>query len=337
MLETFTPTSVSPELTYSPVLIKDFKESPEWETFETELEETLAKLQELIGPSVNLLRESAGKRIRPLLVFASCALFQPPQRDTIKAAVAAELIHLASLIHDDIIDRSSLRRGKPSVNALHGNQAAVLLGDALFAESFRILASPGLLPTMRHFIRAIQAMCTGEIQQGYSQYDTKRSLDEYLRHIAQKTGALIEASSQAGAETAHATKSNIEQLRAFGSSLGIAFQITDDILDFVGQEDHLGKPVQHDLRQGNFTLPVIYLLNDPLYRDWYKDILKRPWQPTTAHQVLQAVRQSGALAKSKTAAVAYVEKAKTILHAFPDSPTREFLFQMSDSVLIRLH
>lgn len=336
MPETSTPI-LSSVNTYSPNLFQEYKQSLEWDIFETRLDETLAGLQKRIGTSVNLLRESQGKRLRPLLVFSSCSLFRSPNKNTIKAAIASELIHMASLVHDDIIDKSSMRRGKPSVNSLYGNHAAVLLGDALFAEAFRILASLDLLSSMHHFVRAIQSMCSGEIQQGQSQYDTNRSVNAYFSHISQKTGALIEASCQSGVETAQANDFQVEHLREFGDYLGTAFQIADDILDFVGAEETLGKPVLNDLRQGNFTLPVLLLLNDPTYSNWLKNILnKKSWQPTSIYQIQQAIFQSGALTKSKAMAEFYIDKAKTILVTLPYSPARVFLSRLCDSIVSKL-
>lgn len=310
---------------------------PKWKLFQKRLDQTLINLESLIGPSVSSLRASKGKQLRPLLVFSSAALFHPPQEQTIQAAVAAELIHLASLVHDDVIDQASLRRGQPSVNALYGNHAAVLTGDALFAEAFQVLSSPGLLPVMPHFIQAIQAMCRGEVQQGQSQFDLNRSLKDYLHHTSLKTGALIEASCRAGAETAGADRLSVERLGNFGKCLGIAFQIADDILDFVGREERLGKPVQHDFSQGNLTLPVIYLLQDPTYGNWFKEALaKNPWQPTLALQIQKALEQSGALEQSRQLAQAYISRAKDVLAAFPPSPATVFLSGMSERVLERL-
>ncbi|KLU59150.1 heptaprenyl diphosphate synthase component 2 [Peptococcaceae bacterium CEB3] len=338
LLETSTantdfPATVDPAFLTPPPLLS----TPEWELFRNRLKEILIQLESLLGPSVSLLQTSNGKQLRPLLVFSAAALISPPGEKTVQTAVAAELIHLASLVHDDIIDQAPLRRGQASVNAAHGNQTAVLAGDALFAEAFRVLSAPGLIPVMPYFIEAIQAMCAGEVRQGQSQFALDRSLHDYLRRNAQKTGSLIEACCRAGAATAGAETVNINRLGKFGRCLGIGFQVIDDVLDFVGQEEELGKPTGNDFGQGNLTLPVIYLLQDPTYGVWFKEALeKKPWPPTLALQISKALEQSGALKRSRDTAEAYIAKAKKTLSPFPPSAALDLLSEIAGRTLTRL-
>lgn len=337
MLESPIPTDLKTDAWSVSRTLPDYLYDPKWELFQRRLDQTLTHLASFIGPSISTLRTSNGKQLRPVLVFASAALFRSPQEQTIQAALAAELIHLASLVHDDVIDHASLRRSQPSLNALYGNHAAVLSGDALFAEAFRVLSSPGLTSVMPHFIEAIQAMCRGEVQQGRSQFDPTRSIKQYLHNTCLKTGALIEASCRAGAETSGANRPDVEKLGEFGKSLGIAFQIVDDLLDLVGKEDHLGKPVHHDLGQGNLTLPIIYLLQDPTYGNWCKEAMaSKPWKTTLVLQIQKAAEQCGALERSQQLAQVYVAKAKDILAGFPPSPATVILAGMADRVLARV-
>ncbi|CAA7599795.1 Isoprenoid synthase domain protein [Acididesulfobacillus acetoxydans] len=327
------PTAVDPAPLTSPSLLS----TPEWELFRKHLHDSLVHLESSLGPSVSLLQTSNGKQLRPLLVFSAAALFSPPREETVQAAVAAELIHLASLVHDDVIDQAPLRRGQPSINAAQGNQTAVLAGDSLFAEAFRVLSAPGLIPVMPYFVAAIQAMCAGEIRQGQSQFALDRSRRDYLHRSGQKTGSLIEACCRAGATIAGADKTDVNRLGKFGRFLGIGFQVVDDVLDFTGQEKELGKPTGNDFRQGNLTLPIIYLLQDPTYGTWFRETLeKKTWPPTLAFQTYKALEQSGALERSRDTAEAYIAKAKKVLSPFPPSAALDLLSEITQGILDRL-
>lgn len=314
--------------------LNELKNTLEWQLFQARFNSILARLEALIGPSMEHLRHSSGKGLRPLLLLTVSSLFSKPNKASVDAATAAELIHLASLVHDDIIDQAELRRGKPSLNTLYGNQASVLLEDALFAESFRLLATHDLLDSMGFFVEAIQEMCAGEVFQDKQKFDTSRSVEDYLKHISQKTAALIRACCRAGASTGGAADFEINLLANYGENLGCAFQIVDDILDYTSNSLALGKPVGNDLKEGNLTLPIIFLLEDPKYNSWFKDLLARGnFDLTSEQEVRSALWHSGALAKSEGLAISFIQNAKKCLEHFPANPAYDILNNLADSVL----
>jgi len=319
-------------LPITPVDQDSWRTLPEWQVFETTLEETLQRLCAALGPSPNFLLKSRGKKVRPLLVFAANSLFQSPGNATVRTALAAELIHLASLVHDDVIDSAELRRRHPTVNSIHGNYSAVLLGDLLFAEAFRLLASAEQLDELAYFIAAIQTMCQGEIEQDQQRFH-RRSVAAYLHYAAGKTASLLGACCRAGAAAGRASQDAQEQLGLFGEHLGLAFQIADDIRDCTGSVQTLGKEALNDLREGNYTLPLILLLDDPLYGPWLHTATSEGLTPTVAQQLPRILAESGALAQATDLARHYVGSAKAQLAQFPDSPAKTFLALLADQVM----
>jgi heptaprenyl diphosphate synthase len=309
---------------------------PELLLVEDQLQEVLNKADGLIQKTCVNLLQSGGKRIRPLLTLYSGMCFRPLNPLMIKASVAAELIHMASLIHDDVIDESETRRGKPTTNSLHGDHAAILTGDYLFAEAFSILSSEQLLTSMKFFIEAIQAMCEGEVNQAAEQFSVAIGIDHYFRRIAQKTGILLAACCQSGAQLANAGTEEICCLREFGINIGYAYQITDDILDLNGSSQSLGKPVGADLLNGNLTLPVLYLLDNPIYGNWMREILKtRKISRQALFSIHEALKNSGCLDQAFLTATQCIERAKASLTKIPENSYKAALMNLSDSVLHR--
>lgn len=254
----------------------------------------------------------------------------------IKASVAAELIHMASLVHDDVIDESTTRRGKATINCLCGDHAAILTGDYLFAEAFNLLASEELLKSMLFFIEAIQAMCDGEVNQAEEQFSTTLGKDQYFKRIAQKTGILLAACCQAGAQLANAKAEDIRSLREFGLNIGYAYQITDDILDFSGSSESLGKPAGADLLNGNMTLPVLYLLENPVYGNWLQEILKtRRINSQSLSSINEALASAGCHQRASLTAAQCIERAKACLDNLPRSTYRTALLELADSIIRR--
>ncbi|WP_407310702.1 polyprenyl synthetase family protein [Desulfosporosinus sp. SB140] len=309
---------------------------PELIFVEDQLQNILSKADGLIQQTCLNLLQSGGKRVRPLLTLYSGMCFAPLNPLMLKASVAAELIHMASLIHDDVIDKSETRRGKPTTNFLYGDHAAVLTGDYLFAEAFNILSSEQLLLSMKFFIEAIQAMCIGEVNQAEEQFSVIIGTDHYFKRIAQKTGILLAACCQSGAQLANASSEEIICLREFGLNIGYAYQITDDILDFSGNTESLGKPVGADLLNGNMTLPILYLMDNPIYGNWLKEILKtREITDQGLFSINEALINSGCLEHAYSTATQCVNKAKANLSKIPASPYRTALINLSNSILQR--
>lgn len=308
---------------------------PELMIVEEQLHRTLEKAQGMIHESCFRLLSSGGKRLRPLLTLHSAMCFGPLNTATLQAAVAAELIHMASLIHDDVIDHSELRRGQPTINAQQGNLAAVLTGDYIFAEAFHILSSHQLLESMNYLVEAIQAMCTGEVEQAGHHFDFSTSVNDYFERIAQKTGILLASSCRSGAATAGASSGDIERLGTFGMYLGYAYQIIDDLLDFTGNPEQLGKPVAADLVNGNLTLPMIYLLKNPVYGPWAREILQDKPTPQCMHKIVQALISSEALDEAFSTALTCVKSALSYLDKIPACPSKTVLTDLAYTVLYR--
>lgn len=309
---------------------------PELLLVEDQLQDVLNKADGLIQQTcVNLLK-SGGKRVRPLLTLYSGMCFGPLNPLMLKASVAAELIHMASLIHDDVIDESSTRRGKPTTNSLYGDHAAILTGDYLFAEAFNILSSEQLLSSMRFYIEAIQAMCDGEVNQAEEQFSVTIGTDQYFKRIAQKTGILLAACCQSGAQLGNASPDEISSLREFGLNIGYAYQITDDILDLSGNSESLGKPVGADLLNGNMTLPILYLLDNPIYGNWLREIMKtRKINRQGLYSIKEALISSGCLDQAYFTATQCISRAKASLSEIPANSYRSALINLSDSILQR--
>ena len=303
---------------------------------EDKLQAVLSKTDGLIQKTCVALLQSGGKRIRPLLTLYSGMCFAPLNPPMIDAAVAAELIHMASLIHDDVIDESSTRRGKSTVNSLYGDHAAILTGDYLFAEAFNILSSHQLLSSMAYLVKAIQAMCEGEVNQANEQFSISLGLQHYFQRITKKTGELLAACCQSGAILAGASSEELTLMREYGLNIGYAYQITDDILDISGDSEALGKPVGADLINGNITLPFLYLMDNPIYGDWLKEIIKtRKVSRQGIQSIKEALVSSGCLDQAYTTATECICKAKDCLDKIPRSPYRAALANLADSILLR--
>jgi heptaprenyl diphosphate synthase len=206
--------------------------------------------------------EAGGKRLRPALVVCAATAVggrEAVSERVIDAAAAVELLHLASLYHDDVLDSASVRRGRPSANALWGNHAAVLGGDVLLAHAYRVAADLGG-PELRRFAHTLTALCSGQIAESSAQFDPARDVAHYDASIRGKTAALLATSCWLGASTAGASPRAADALACFGMELGVGFQIVDDVLDLYGHGLQTGKPAGTDLREGVFTLPVLMAL-----------------------------------------------------------------------------
>lgn len=276
------------------------------------------------------IANSGGKRIRPQLVLQSGAVFSLINAKMVDAAVAAELIHMASLVHDDVIDKSGLRRGKPSVNRQWGNHAAVLCGDWLFAQAFGLLSGRGLAGCMRVMVDAIQRMCQGELLQAAYQYNLNVDLDTYIAVISMKTAKLLESCCKAGALSGNAAIHGVRALGEFGLNIGIAFQIIDDILDFQGCSGKTGKPKDEDLRQGILTLPVILLLKDPKYGGQARKLLScGDFSDESLAAINEMLYLSNSIEAARRIAWSYIDKAQHCLEILPQTESLKYLYNMA--------
>lgn len=313
-------------------------ENPYLGIVERELEKTFSESKGVIQEMCRYVLDAGGKRIRPLLVINSGLIFSAQLDLLMRAAVAAELIHMASLVHDDIIDDASFRRNRPSVKQVWGNHEAVLCGDYLFAKAFAILAHHRLNTCLDLMVEAIQSMCEGEIEQAEDRYQDEISLETYYTRITKKTAKLLESACQAGAALGGARGLPLQAIGEYGRNLGLAFQIIDDILDFRGDPRQMGKPKREDFVQGHLTLPVLLLLEDPKYANWVKEFReKRDFSDMALNKLDTVLEESGVWKKSFEIARFHIEKCKKCLDLLPSSAARKYLEELADLLLVRIN
>lgn len=300
------------------------------------------RLSDILQSSRGIIREecmhmliSGGKRLRPMLVILNGQCFSNINDSLIDAAAAAELIHMASLVHDDIIDNSRSRRGKSTVNSVFGNHAAVLAGDFMFAKSFEILSGLSDMRCMKFMVSAIAEMTIGEVNQADDMFNACISDSRYYERIREKTGMLLSSCCGAGAAIGGASEREINLLREFGMNIGYAFQIIDDILDFTGNADLLGKPVGGDLMSGIITLPVILLLQGGRFQDVRNIIEKGHINSGEFSYIKECLIDSGSMERAYETAEMFCERAKLCLSGIRSSSCRENLMEIADKITDR--
>lgn len=298
---------------------------------ENGLEKVLSSNEGTICDMCSHLVKAGGKRIRPLLVLYSGLVFSGLSDELVNASVAAELIHMASLAHDDIIDNSDFRRNKPSVNRLWGNHFSVLCGDFLFAKAFGILSRSRLLKSLDLMIEAIENMCVGEIMQAENKFKPDMDIDTYYKQIAGKTAVFFQCCCKSGASIGCMDEHHVKSLGEYGLNIGLAFQIIDDLLDFCGNEKTMGKPVGEDLRQGIITLPVILLLNDNKYGMSIRELINKKRFETQDMEIVENMFiESGAIDKAYSIAGSHIDKARRSLQKLPQTEYTGILYDLPD-------
>ncbi|MEM6869322.1 MAG: solanesyl diphosphate synthase [Cyanobacteria bacterium P01_F01_bin.3] len=311
---------------------------------EADLDLLTDNLKNLVGARHKILYAAAehlfgagGKRIRPAIVLLLARATQPDQEITTRhrrLAEITEMIHTASLVHDDVVDESATRRGVATVHSQFGNRVAILAGDFLFAQSSWYLANLDNLDVVKLLSRVIMDLAEGEIRQGLKYFDTSLSIDAYLDKSYYKTATLIANSAKAVGVLSNVSELLAEDLYQFGRSLGLAYQVVDDILDFTGSADILGKPAGSDLRSGNLTAPVLYAMEEVPY---LKTLIEREFsQPEDFEQALDLVHNSQGITRARALATHHAQHAVERLGALPPSPSRRALEEISEYVLRRL-
>ena len=281
------------------------------------------------------LLTSGGKRVRPAVALLTAHLFEDETSQAVSLAAAIEMLHTATLVHDDLIDGSLLRRGLPTLNAQWTPGATVLTGDYLFARAAELASETGSVRVMGVFSRTLMVIVNGEINQMFVGRG-EASRQGYLRRIYAKTASLFAVAAEAASMLGGQDEATIAAMRSFGREVGMAFQIVDDILDFTGDASQLGKPVGSDLRQGLFTLPVlVYLEQHPDDRDVAALLNGRGRDPERVERVVRAVRSSGAVSQALAEAKAYVARAQACLAAMPDNLYRQSLAGLADYFVSR--
>lgn len=294
------------------------------------IKETLTSDNDEVNRIINYIVENSGKMIRPRLVLLSSAFYPGDANIARDVAVAIEMIHMASLVHDDIIDRSLLRRGRQSVNGLWGNQVSVLTGDYLFAGAFQLVNRYGLQDIMATVTETIQIMCAGEIKQLSLAHNLDITEADYLDKTFGKTACLFAASCRVGALASSMPVQEVRYVEDFGLCLGYAYQIMDDVLDFVSDSSLLGKPVGNDLVQGNITLPVIYALNQPGAGNWLHNTIKtKKLNEAKLQKVNNILIECGAIEYAVTRSRQYLADGLDNLYLLPPGSIRNQLEELS--------
>ncbi len=280
---------------------------------------------------------SGGKRIRPALTLVSAQLCRTPGDRHIARASAIEFIHTATLLHDDVVDESSLRRGLATANEVFGNKASVLVGDFLLSQAFQITVEDGNLQALKILADASAIISKGEVMQLSTERNTETTTEEYLAVIASKTAALFAAACELGAPDAGAQAA---MLRDFGMNLGIAFQLVDDVLDYAADEKTLGKTVGDDFREGKITLPVIvaYRAGTPEEKTFWKRAMEGTnRQPDDFKKAQALLAKHHAITQTIALAGQYCEKARAALAPSPPSPAKSAMLDTVDFALSRAY
>lgn len=291
----------------------------------------------ILGAAAEHLFDAGGKRLRPAIVLLVSRATMPEQDITPRhrrLAEITEMIHTASLVHDDVVDEAELRRSVPTVNSIFGNRIAVLAGDFLFAQSSWYLANLDNLEVVKLLSEVIRDFAEGEIQQGINCFDTNLSLEAYLEKSYYKTASLIANSAKAAAILSNSSRDIAESLYNYGRNLGLAFQIVDDILDFTSPTEILGKPAGSDLIAGNITAPALFAMAEKPY---LQVLIEREFcESGDIEQALELVRESQGIQRARDLAADHAEFALKYLNCLPTSACSQALVDTVDYVLSRL-
>jgi octaprenyl-diphosphate synthase len=322
--------SISPDSALARVTVAV---QPQLEEVEARIARQAAAFDPAIEGYVTYAIGSRGKRLRPLLALLSGGASGGITSGHLDLAVIVELIHIATLVHDDIMDEAERRRAQPTVNARWGNSLSVLLGDCLFAQALNLSTNFDNAEISRVIARAAREVCSGEIIQTQRRFDLHLAIDDYLRIIEMKTGSLFAAAAELGAVVNGADVETTRALKNFGSKIGAAYQIYDDCLDIAGNESEIGKTLGTDLRKGKMTLPILMLLRSapPEERERYCELILAE-KASAITELLQSEAPNGALRSSLDAGDESVRDAQAELHALPSNPFTDSLFQLGDAL-----
>ncbi|MGR6466594.1 polyprenyl synthetase family protein [Rhizobium sp. PAMB 3182] len=285
------------------------------------------------------LISSGGKRLRPMLTLASAAMFEYQGEDHIKLATSVEFMHTATLLHDDVVDESDLRRGKSTARMIWGNQASVLVGDFLLGQAFRMMVEVGSLDALDVLSTAACVIAEGEVLQLSVAKHMETTEDDYLEVIKAKTAALFAAAAEVGPIVARTSKSERNALKSYGMNLGLAFQLVDDALDYGGKAADLGKNVGDDFREGKITLPVIlaYRRGTAQERAFWKDAIENGQNgDENLGQALALINKYNGLSDTIARALHYGAIARDALAPLPDSAWKSALMDVIDFTISRV-
>tara|TARA_B100001540_G_C15799099_1_gene639094 strand:+ start:376 stop:1422 length:1047 start_codon:yes stop_codon:yes gene_type:complete len=295
---------------------------------------------ELIPQLAGHLIASGGKRLRPMLTLAATRLCGYEGNRHIQLAACVEFIHSATLLHDDVVDESDLRRGVDTANAVWGNKPSVLVGDFLFSRSFELMTADGSLDILRILSKASSVIAEGEVLQLMTANDTETTEDSYMDVIAAKTAALFAAACEIGAVIADRPQAEADALESYGKNLGIVFQLIDDVLDYSAEQGTLGKSVGDDFREGKITLPIVlaFRRGDTTERQFWRRTMEDLEQTDTdLEHAMTLLEKHNALADTVDRARHYGKIARDALAIFPKSPLKQALADIVDFCIERAY
>jgi len=310
----------------------------EMSSVEIHLDRYITSEVKLIPEVAHHLIDSGGKRFRPLLHLISARLCGYKGDARFPLAAAIEFIHTASLLHDDVIDEAVVRRGKTSANNIWGNAASVLVGDFLYSKAFNLLAEIGDIVLVQLMSKMTNIMSEGEVYQLMKCGDVNLTEAEYFSIVEKKTAVLISAACESGAVLGGASKMQAQALEQYGYKIGMAFQITDDTLDYLAREEDFGKSIGKDLEEGKMTLPLIYTLArcSQAHREGIKSTIeKKNFTPETIGNIFALIQESGGIDYSLQHARHFINEAKDGLGVFPASQEKDHLLAVADYILSR--
>jgi octaprenyl-diphosphate synthase len=285
------------------------------------------------------LIDAGGKRLRPMLTLAAARLCGYAGPYHVHLAAAVEFIHTATLLHDDVVDESAQRRGRPTANLLWDNKSSVLVGDYLFARAFQLMTDPGQIRVLGILANASATIAEGEVLQLTAAQDLATSEDIYLKVVRGKTAALFSAATEVGGVVAGAPEEVVQALFTYGDALGIAFQIADDLLDYTGTTAAIGKNTGDDFRERKLTLPLIKAVakaNAEERAFWVRVIEKGDQREGDLAQALAIMNRHGALEAARADALAWAARGRAALAQVPDHPLRQMLDDLTSYVVARI-
>jgi geranylgeranyl pyrophosphate synthase len=318
---------------------------PILQPLEADLERVEHKLREPVHPDypqlaavMHSLLESGGKRLRPALALLAGKLYEADLDRLVSLAASVEMLHTATLVHDDLIDGALLRRGKSTVNARWNMGATVLTGDYLFARAAALAAETDNVRVMRIFANTLMTICSGELRQIFDRNQVPRidskeaweaALARYDQRIHAKTASLFAAATESASLIGGAPEEQVQALREYGLLLGTGFQIVDDILDFQGDQEVLGKPVASDLREGIVTLPVLYFLREYPDDGRVSALVNDGGNEDLVREVVAAIRESGAVDRAMDRAQDFILRSQAVLITVPEGQPRDLLHALA--------
>lgn len=312
--------------------------SGDLEKVEAELRLESVGSVDAVSQIAQYLQGNGGKRLRPMLLLVTCRLFREPDQQAIQLGAVTELIHTATLVHDDVIDEADTRRGRPSANIIWGNHTSVLAGDWLYMQAFQIALRLQRFDVLELLISLTQQMVDGELLQLERIGKLDITEADSIELLDRKTASLFSACTRLGAIAGGAGEREQSLLGEFGWNLGMAFQLVDDILDFTSRESVLGKPVGNDLREGKVTLPLIYALESAseTERARVANVLRtNSYEETPFSEILRIVDRHGGIERTRKRASEFTTKARTLLEVFPESPAQRALLAATGLVADR--